>query len=98
LIGAPRRATLRHFLITSPGSMPRLTIDKATQLATRALRNAGASRAMAVATARALVAADTEGLAGHGLSRVALYAQHLREKRVDGEARPRVVGKKGGAV
>lgn len=78
--------------------MPNLTLEQATALGSRALRKAGASRAMAEATARALVAADAEGLSGHGLSRVALYSQHLREKRVDGRAKPRVVAKKGGAA
>ena len=48
---------------------------------------------MALATAEALVAAESEGLPGHGLSRVALYAQHLREGRVDGKAKPAVVKK-----
>jgi len=63
----------------------------------RALKRAGASRATAQAAAQALVAAEIEGLSGHGLSRVALYAQHLRQGRVDGKARPRVVRKKGAA-
>src|SRR5262245_18313782 len=77
--------------------MARLSIDEATRLSERALRRAGASRPMAVAAAQALVAAETEGLSGHGLSRVALYAQHLKEGRVDGDARPKVLSKKGGA-
>ena len=77
--------------------MPRLTMEEATVLATRALRKAGASRPMAVAAAQALVAAEAEGLAGHGLARVALYAQHLKEGRTDGTARPKVIRKKGGA-
>jgi len=77
--------------------MPKLSIDELAQLAVRALKNAGASRAMAQATAQALVAAEIEGLSGHGLSRVALYAQHLRQGRVDGKARPRIVRKKGAA-
>ena len=50
---------------------------------------------MALATADALVAAEAEGLAGHGLSRVALYCQHLREGRADGRAKPKVARKKG---
>ncbi len=50
---------------------------------------------MALATAKALVAADTEGLSTHGVSRTALYAQHLREGRVDGKAKPKVVKRKG---
>lgn len=76
--------------------MPKLSIDDATQLAARALRRAGASKAMALATAQALVAAEAQGLGGHGLSRIALYARHLREGRADGKARPKVVKKKGG--
>jgi len=46
-------------------------------------------------TAAALIAAETEGLTGHGLSRVALYAQHLREGRTDGAAKALVVRRKG---
>ena len=63
-------------------------------LVARALRRAGASAAMAVATARALVAAEMAGQGGHGLSRVAMYAEHLRSGRVDGVARPQVISAK----
>jgi len=73
------------------------TVEEATQLATRALKRAGASKAAAQAAAEALVAAEMEGLTGHGLSRVPLYAQHLREGRADGKAKPKVIRKKGGA-
>lgn len=69
--------------------------DVLTELATRALKRAGASKNMAQATAQALVVAEAEGLSGHGLSRVALYAQHLREGRADGKAKPKVVKKSG---
>jgi len=77
--------------------MPRLSINELTELATRALQNAGASHAMAAATARALVAAESAGLAGHGLSRVPLYCQHVREGRASGVAEPRIVHEKGAA-
>jgi (2R)-3-sulfolactate dehydrogenase (NADP+) len=73
----------------------KLPFDELTRLATTALRKAGAGRAMAQATAQALVAAEMEGLTGHGLSRVPLYCQHLREGRADGKAKPKVVKKKG---
>jgi len=73
------------------------SVDELTALAVRVLKRAGASKAMAQATVEALVAAEMEGLTGHGLSRVALYAQHLREGRADGKAKPKVVRKKGGA-
>jgi (2R)-3-sulfolactate dehydrogenase (NADP+) len=75
--------------------MPKLSIEQLTDLASRALRRAGASRSMALAAAKALVAADTEGLATHGVSRIALYSQHLREARVDGKAKPKIVKRKG---
>ncbi len=73
------------------------SIEDLTAFAARALKRAGASKAAAQATAQALVAAEMEGLSGHGLSRVALYAQHLKQGRVDGKARPRIVRKKGAA-
>jgi (2R)-3-sulfolactate dehydrogenase (NADP+) len=78
--------------------MPRARIDELTSLAKRALERAGASAAMADATARALVAADAQGLASHGVSRVPQYAAHLRLGRVDGKAAPKVARSKGGAV
>lgn len=77
--------------------MPRLTVDELTELAARALKKAGASKAMAQATAQALVAADMDGLATHGVSRVALYAQHLREGRANGRAKAKIIRKKSGA-
>lgn len=75
----------------------KLSIEEVTQLVVRALERAGASRAMAQATARSLVAAEMEGLGGHGLSRVALYAQHVKEGRASGTAEPRIVREKSAA-
>jgi len=72
-------------------------VAEATALAARALKRAGAAKAAAQATAEALVAAEAEGLSGHGLSRVPLYCTHLREGRADGKAKPKVVARKGGA-
>lgn len=78
--------------------MARLSIEALTGLATRALQRAGAGASMAEATARALVKAEAQGLASHGLSRVPQYAAHLRLGRVDGAAVPSVLRAKGGAV
>jgi (2R)-3-sulfolactate dehydrogenase (NADP+) len=75
----------------------KLSIDEVTQLVAAALTRTGASRAMADATARALVAAEMAGLGGHGLSRVQLYAQHVKEGRASGTAEPRIVHEKGAA-
>jgi len=63
-----------------------------------ALERAGASSEAAASTAAALVAADAQGLAGHGVSRVPQYAAHLRNGRIVGSAVPRVVAGRGGAA
>ena len=73
----------------------RYSFEEITALAVRALKRAGAAKAMAQATADALVAAEMEGLTGHGLSRVPLYCEHLRQGRANGRAKPKVVKKKG---
>jgi (2R)-3-sulfolactate dehydrogenase (NADP+) len=78
--------------------MPRVALAELTALVTRALEHAGASAAMAEPTAKALVAADAQGLASHGVARVTQYAAHVRLGRVDGKAVPRIVRAKGGAV
>jgi (2R)-3-sulfolactate dehydrogenase (NADP+) len=78
--------------------VPQLTIAQATDLATRALRKAGAGEAMAASTARALVLAESQGIASHGLSRVPQYATHLRNGRADGAAQAEVTRRKGAAV
>jgi (2R)-3-sulfolactate dehydrogenase (NADP+) len=66
-------------------------------LVKRAIENAGASAAMAEATARALVAAEKAGQGGHGLSRVAMYAEHVRTGRANGKAEPRIAREKNAA-
>src|SRR5947199_67343 len=68
--------------------MPRIALEQLQQPASRALARAGASPAMAEATARALVYAEARGLASHGASRVSRYAAHLKNGRADGGARP----------
>ena len=67
-------------------------------LVAQALRNAGASPAMAASTAQALVLAEAQGIGSHGLSRVAQYVTHLRNGRVNGSAVPEVLRRKGGAL
>ncbi len=75
--------------------MPQLSIERLTDVTARALKRAGASKAMAQSTAQALVAAEAAGLGGHGLSRVALYCQHLKEGRANGKAKPKIIKRKG---
>jgi (2R)-3-sulfolactate dehydrogenase (NADP+) len=76
----------------------RLSTGEVAARVAAALIRAGASPAMAESTARALVLAQAQGLGSHGLSRVAQYAAHLRNGRVDGRAVARVARRKGGAI
>jgi (2R)-3-sulfolactate dehydrogenase (NADP+) len=78
--------------------MAALGLQQAREAVARALRAAGANEAMADAAARALVLAEAQGLGSHGLSRVAQYATHLRNGRVNGDALPTQRRAKGGAV
>lgn len=76
----------------------RLPLAEIEALVARQLQAAGANTPMANATARALVLAESQGQSGHGLSRVAQYATHLRNGRVNGAAVPQVLRRKGGAL
>jgi (2R)-3-sulfolactate dehydrogenase (NADP+) len=78
--------------------MPNFRMAELTVLAQRALERAGASLPMAASTARALVHADAQGLASHGVSRVPQYAAHLKNGRADGRAKPEVVRARAGAA
>jgi (2R)-3-sulfolactate dehydrogenase (NADP+) len=69
-------------------SAARIAIDELERLMRSALRSSGASAAMAAATARALAAAELEGLASHGASRIPQYCGHLRNGRASGSAEP----------
>jgi (2R)-3-sulfolactate dehydrogenase (NADP+) len=68
------------------------------ELAERALRRAGASAPMAAITAQALTAADLQGLGSHGVARIPQYVAHLRNGRVIGDAKPRLVNSRGGVA
>ncbi len=68
-----------------------MTLQEIHALVSQALQNAGASLLQANATATALVAAEAQGLASHGVSRVPMYVAHLRAGRVDGQAVPGIV-------
>jgi (2R)-3-sulfolactate dehydrogenase (NADP+) len=66
-------------------------------LARMALLEAGATRATAHATAKALVYADARGLSSHGVARLPMYLAQLRNGRVDASAVPVIARDKGGA-
>ncbi|AOU98033.1 sulfolactate dehydrogenase [Acidihalobacter yilgarnensis] len=70
--------------------MTRLAEESLTTLVTRALMNANTSEANARSVAAALVAADMDGLASHGVSRLPSYADQAASGKVDGHARPQI--------
>jgi (2R)-3-sulfolactate dehydrogenase (NADP+) len=78
--------------------MALFTIDQANALVYQTLIRAGANELMAQSTARALVLAESQGLASHGLSRVPQYATHLKNGRANGQAIATVAKRKGAAL
>ncbi len=85
-----RRRRAIGVLAPGPPALPLASIAELNALAADALRRAGAAEAMARATAEALVDADAAGVPTHGLSRLALYCEHLRTGRANGSATPRI--------
>ena len=65
-----------------------LSVEEALRLTAACFERAGASPVMAASTARALVAAEIDGHAGHGLSRVPSYAAQLLSGKANGRAEP----------
>ena len=68
--------------------MPVLTLAQSEELAVRTLLRCRTSQANAQSVARALVAAEADGLKGHGLSRLPGYAAQAKAGKVDGFAVP----------
>jgi len=67
------------------------TFESAIERATQVLEAAGANHAMAHSTAQALVMAEAQGIASHGLSRLKQYASHLDSGRVNPLAKPSIM-------
>jgi (2R)-3-sulfolactate dehydrogenase (NADP+) len=76
----------------------KVTMAALQALVAQQLQNTGANAAMAHSTAAALVLAEAQGQAGHGISRVAQYCTHLRNGRANGAAVPQVTHRKGAAL
>jgi (2R)-3-sulfolactate dehydrogenase (NADP+) len=68
--------------------MPNLSPAQAHELVASTLTRCKTSATNAQAVARALVAAEMDGLKGHGLSRVPMYAAQAKIGKVDGMAAP----------
>jgi (2R)-3-sulfolactate dehydrogenase (NADP+) len=78
--------------------MPTFTPGQAESLVADALTRCRTSRDNAVCVARALVAAEADGLKGHGLSRVPSYAAQAKAGKVDGLAVPEIERPRPGAT
>ena len=80
--------------------MPTISMkrDEIEALARRALLRAGASALQAEPLARAVAAAESEGLASHGLGYLATYCEHLGCGKVLGNAVPKVASPAPGVV
>ena len=65
-----------------------MSLQAATAWVAGAFARHGASEPNARSVARALVAAEADGLKGHGLSRVPTYLAMLRSGKIDGAAAP----------
>ena len=65
--------------------MPTLTLVQAEGLVVRTLTRCRTSIDNARSVARALVAAEADGLKGHGLSRVPTYAAQAKVRKIDGD-------------
>jgi len=65
-----------------------LSLEKATRFVTRAFQTHGAPRPVALSVAKALVAAEADGLKGHGLQRVPTYLTMLKSGKAKGDAKP----------
>jgi (2R)-3-sulfolactate dehydrogenase (NADP+) len=69
-----------------------LSLADAEALVVRALMACRTSQVNAIATARALVAAEADGQMGHGLVRVPSYAEQAKVGKVNGFAEPAISG------
>jgi (2R)-3-sulfolactate dehydrogenase (NADP+) len=76
----------------------RLTAEEIESLAQAALTAGGATPANAAPLARAVAAAERDGIASHGLMYLPTYVEHLGCGKVDGRAEPVVSRPKPGVV
>ncbi len=68
--------------------MSALALPDAVQFVAAIFARHGCSDANARSVARALIAAEADGLVGHGLSRVPTYLQMVKSGKIDGRATP----------
>lgn len=77
--------------------MPLTSSAELESLTAAALRHSGAAATAALSTARALVSADLQGMASHGVARAPYYCGHIKNGRVVGAAVATITNSRGGA-
>ncbi len=75
-----------------------LSVEEVERLARAALEGAGTAPAAAASLARAVAAAERDGIASHGLHYVPIYCEHVQCGKVDGRAEPTVERTRPGAI
>jgi (2R)-3-sulfolactate dehydrogenase (NADP+) len=78
--------------------MPTLTLAQAEELVVGALTRSHTSAENAASVARALVGAEADGLKGHGLARVPMYAAQAKAGKIDGFAAPSIACPRPGLI
>ncbi|MBY0380492.1 MAG: Ldh family oxidoreductase [Xanthobacteraceae bacterium] len=68
--------------------MSNVSLVELTRRVADAFSTQGCSDQASQSVARALVAAEADGLKGHGLSRVPTYLAMVKSKKIDGQAKP----------
>jgi (2R)-3-sulfolactate dehydrogenase (NADP+) len=75
-----------------------LSLAETEERVARVFETTGAREEAARSVARALVAAEADGLKGHGLSRIPTYLAMLNSGKIDGAAVPRVMQPRPGVL
>jgi (2R)-3-sulfolactate dehydrogenase (NADP+) len=65
-----------------------LSLEAAARFVAREFQKRGTSRPVALSVAKALVAAEADGLKGHGLQRVPTYLTMVKSGKAKGDAKP----------
>jgi len=78
--------------------MPTLTLIQAEGLVVGTLTRCRTDIGNARSVTRALIAAEMDGLKGHGLSRAPMYAAQAKVRKIDGTARPAVTRPRPGLI
>ena len=78
--------------------MPLFKVEQLTEVLKKVFLNSRTSETNASDVAEAIVKAELDGLSSHGLARVESYAEQALSRKVDGFAKPDLIGVGSGGV